>query len=246
MSIGKWQLIVGLSVSIIGCGGGEEQLQESSGGHEGQAAASPKTTSETIGSVTLNSESEEAGEEEIEFIPPFADQPARDPFAPLAALPEIEEPEPEPEPVMASQELPTMKLVGFVKVDDQKAMLKFDSELVLVSAGDTVSGVEILEVDSPALTMKFGDRQIAMNLFDRNDSREARDAKLSITRAGAAGQELVGQPTTGPGDPRRTVPTLPGANPTANPRPQRIPGLPGSIGRPAVPAFPTVPPREQS
>ena len=143
-----------------------------------------------------------------------------------------------------SSDLPPMRLVGFVKVDRERAMLKFDDELVLVSAGDAVGRVEIVEVKSPSLTIKFRDEQIALNLFDREstDGRQEITNRegLKIRRMGETAPVVDSQVRTRETNPRLTLPTLPPSVEPTGSQTGGIPGLPGGEALPPMSDFPEI------
>ena len=171
-----------------------------------------------------------------EFVPPFPER--IDLFSPpkvvIPVVTKDAEPAEEQTEDVAPQTPPALRLLGFVEVEGLKALLTVEGELQVVTIGDSVSGVEIIAVEAPIVTLKHGDNQFQLNLFQQEWFHSAGDTSPAFERgrtfggypvksfqdAGQPGAhqlpELPGLPATGAsaesswGD----LPGLPAADPS--------------------------------
>ena len=60
-------------------------------------------------------------------------------------------------------------LVGFVNVDRQQVLLEIDGTIVPLTAGDSRGELQVLAIDPPKVTLKQGDREWTIKLFDLHD-----------------------------------------------------------------------------
>ena len=172
-----------LAAVTIGCSGSNvSELASSASRGTGLAAAIP-----TLPSPEKQSEPEPASDETpVDSVidqteattPPLPE--SMDLFSPPTVVipvvtkePELKtEPEPEvvEEPVEEERETtppPPLRLLGFVEVDGLKALLTVEGKLNVVTIGDSVSGVEIIAVEAPTVTLRHGTEEFQMNLFEQ-------------------------------------------------------------------------------
>jgi hypothetical protein len=176
------------------------------------------------------------------FIPPFPENV--DYFTPPKVVlpvltrepeekPEKPEPQPEPDPVVEVEQAesapasqpppPPLRLVGFVEVDGLKALLSVDGQLTVTAKGDSVSNLEVLAVEPPAVVLRHGEEEIRMNMFEQEWFHEPRDRGPLFGSQRASG----GRTVTPARAPLRRLPS-------ADARAPAVPGL-SELGEPVIP-----------
>jgi hypothetical protein len=96
-------------------------------------------------------------------------------FAAPKEEPVVKEPErkPEPEPVLPElpkQEAgppPPTRLIGFSEIDELKAIVAIDGKLKILALGQSADGVELIGLEPPAVTLKYGETEINIKLNEQ-------------------------------------------------------------------------------
>lgn len=167
-------------------------------------------------------------------------QPPRDPLPPPE--PVKEEPVPEAAPVPADEvpptPLPKLRLLGFVHVDSNQAVLLVDDQIAIVAEGTKLRELEIIQVAEPTVKLKpvYEDREITLNLMEQLPQHEA--------ASGARLTGTSGRNESGVGTSRNATRRMPPTRPTS----AEASWVPPSAGPPdtrltgtAAPSPPVVP-----
>jgi len=99
-------------------------------------------------------------------------------FAPpkvfVPVKPSDPEPKPKPEPEKApptevpveETPRPPLRLVGFVGVEELKALLTVDGKLSAIEVGESVDGVQVVAIAPPLVTLKHGHEEFKIDLME--------------------------------------------------------------------------------
>ncbi len=116
--------------------------------------------------------------------------------------------------------LPPVRLVGFVGATGEQAMVAVGDEMHLVTAGKHLNGVEIVDVKSPRVDLRWGETELTLDFY--KPSKAERDQR------GKARSGLNAPGLSGANDAPGRRPNTP--RPTPSPRPQ--------VSLPALPSLP--------
>lgn len=172
--------------------------------------------------------------------------------APQGPPPEVVE---EPQVVEVKPGIPApprLRLIGFVKGEQAKALVTIADELQLVKAGDKIQDLEFTSIAAPAITINYYDEEIKIDLFDQRwehitaeptgnspPNLQAHSPTAPPPSPGTAGQAAHGQAAGKLPPGPRGIPTFPAANQAGFPAPPHA--AQGSVG-PSLPALPQLPP----
>ena len=62
-------------------------------------------------------------------------------------------------------DLPPIRLVGFVGATGDKAMMTIEGNIHLVTAGERISGIEIVSVESPKVGLRWGETELMLDFY---------------------------------------------------------------------------------
>jgi hypothetical protein len=113
--------------------------------------------------------------------------------------PEVKKPEVVSKPVEAP--LPELRLVGFTEMKGLQALLAVDGKLNAMGVGDVVSGVKLVAMAPPAITLKHEGHEFEMDLMKQPWSSVPAD----LQGAKGTDRKLPRSPTAGAGK-RGSVP----------------------------------------
>ena len=121
----------------------------------------PERVAEETKSSPASTDSQTLDIEEF-FAPPKA--------APIAVKEPERPPQPEPSPQLPKQlegPLPNMRLIGFSQLQELKALVSIDGKLNVLALGQSAEGVELVGLEPPTVTLKFGETETKIKLNDQ-------------------------------------------------------------------------------
>lgn len=151
-----------------------------------------------------------------ELVTPFEEN--LDFFSPPKMVIPIEPDEPEED---LGGELPPLRLVGFVGDAGDKALVAVDGKTHMVTSGKQLNGVEIVNVKSPDVELRWGETKLTLNFYKPSKTDRAQPRQMP-SMPFSPGLSNVGQ------RPNRPNPLNAAAPQPAAPRPPiSLPSLPG-------------------
>lgn len=155
---------------------------------------------------------------------------------------------PPPEPVPVEPGLPPLRLVGFVDVEEQQALLSIAGTVRLMRVGDAHAGVQVVRIEPPVLVLKAeGKNEFELNLLEQPWFYQPSPAASGARGSGNVGAVRSSRPTasgTRSPFPRQSppppVPAFPPQPPAATPAP---PAMPPPVSPPKAPPIGPLPPK---
>ena len=192
-------IMAAFAMTFTGCSSDEEAESKSADVKKAGAVTAKKAEKK----VATNP----AEDNDADFIAPFSE--TRDPFA-----------KPKYKPISkfnsgttveVAKDLPPrlVRLVGFVNVDQPKAMLSVDNKRIkLFKVGDEFDGVKLESIESDGVFLTFGKHRWAQRLFERPDAVAAK-INPTVIPSTTSSSNSAANPTSKPFDFPSIVPALP-------------------------------------
>ena len=219
-------IIAAFGMTLTGCSSDEEAESESAEVTKA-GTVTPKKRKEKVAANKVKGKVNN----DVGFIAPFSE--TRDPFA-----------KPKPKPISkpnsgttveVAEDLPPplVRLIGFVNVDQPKAMLSVDNKKIkLFKVGDEFDGVKLVSIESDGVFLTSGKHRWAKRLFERVDAvgqssnSAAANSNPAVIPSTTSSSGSAANPTSKPFDFRSIVPELP--KPPSKKK-VSLPAIPGSL-----------------